>query len=268
MRSILVAILVAAAALLAAPAAQGSLAVWQPTPGESWQWQLDGTIDTSVAAQVFDIDGQDAATKTIAALHAKGAKVIAYTDLAWENYRPDASAFPKSVLGKAMQGWPGEKWVDVRQVSTLLPIIHARLVSFAAKGFDGVELDNDDPYTSKTGFPLTMTDAETYDKAIAADAHSLGLAVFLKNGINEADTKSGYDSFIPEMQPFTDAAIVEECHAYAECGAEAPFVAAHKAVLNAEYTNDRETLAKMCPATPGFSEILKHVALTAWRETC
>src|SRR5262245_39971398 len=31
-------------------------AVWHPRPGTSWQWQLSGTIDTSFAVQMYDID--------------------------------------------------------------------------------------------------------------------------------------------------------------------------------------------------------------------
>lgn len=268
MRRTLILAVALVAAMLLVPDHANAADRWQPSPGVSWQWQLAGTVDTTVKADVFDIDGQEATASLVATLHAKGARVIAYTDLAWENYRPDAKAFPKSVLGKTMAGWPDERYVDVRQINVLLPIMHARFVSFKAKGADGVEFDLDDTYTAKTGFPLTMADSEAYDRALAADAHSLGLAVFLKNGITEAKTASGFDSFLPDMQPEVDGTVVEECHAYGECSAEAPFVAAGKPVLNAEYTGDRETLPKMCPAARGFSEILKHVSLNAWRQTC
>ncbi|HYO17520.1 MAG TPA: hypothetical protein VES02_02480, partial [Dermatophilaceae bacterium] len=36
-----------------------SQAIWVPEPGVSWQLQFSGTVDTSVEAEVFDIDGAD-----------------------------------------------------------------------------------------------------------------------------------------------------------------------------------------------------------------
>ena len=30
---------------------------WVPKPGDTWQWQLSGPIDTGVDADVFDVDG-------------------------------------------------------------------------------------------------------------------------------------------------------------------------------------------------------------------
>ncbi len=29
---------------------------WHPSPGLTWQWQLDEEIDTSIEAEVYDID--------------------------------------------------------------------------------------------------------------------------------------------------------------------------------------------------------------------
>ena len=83
---------------------------WSPAKGTSWQWQLTGTIDTSVDAAVFDVDGEDVSAATVSALHAKGAKVICYFSAgACENCRSDASSFPSSVKGKALDGWADEK---------------------------------------------------------------------------------------------------------------------------------------------------------------
>jgi len=50
---------------------------WRPTPGLTWQWQLDEEVDTSVEAQVYAID-LHAPQETIDALHARGVKVICY----------------------------------------------------------------------------------------------------------------------------------------------------------------------------------------------
>ena len=64
------------------------------------------------------------------------------------------------MLGKNYSGWPGERWVDIRRIKDLSPILTARLDLCAQKGFDGVEMDNVDGYQNKTGFDLN---AESYN---------------------------------------------------------------------------------------------------------
>jgi len=34
----------------------GAASIWHPAVGATWQWQLDGAIDTSVNAGVYDLD--------------------------------------------------------------------------------------------------------------------------------------------------------------------------------------------------------------------
>ncbi|WP_051844981.1 endo alpha-1,4 polygalactosaminidase [Streptomyces sp. NRRL S-813] len=51
---------------------------WQPRPGTSRQWQLSGRLDTSVRAEVYDIDGFDHSGATVAQLHRKGRRVVCY----------------------------------------------------------------------------------------------------------------------------------------------------------------------------------------------
>src|SRR4030042_2919890 len=82
-------------------------AVWRPTPGTTWQWQLTGTIDTSYNVQMYDIDLFDAPQSKINELKAAGRTVICYFSAgSWEDWRPDASQFPASVKGQN-NGWTG-----------------------------------------------------------------------------------------------------------------------------------------------------------------
>ena len=156
-------------------------AIWTPKPEVSWQWQLSGKVDTSVRAKVFDIDGEGSSPTLVKKLHRKGARVICYISAgSWEDWRKDAGAFPDSVRGSDLDGWPGEKWLDIRRLDVLLPIIEKRIAACSAKGFDGVEPDNVDGYTNSAGFPITASDQLAYNKAIAKLAHRHGLAVGLK----------------------------------------------------------------------------------------
>ena len=93
---------------------------WQPAPGTSWQWQLSSRPETLLDVDAYDLDGFDTPKATVDRIHASGGKAICYMSVgSWENWRPDKGRFPKRVLGRDYYGWPGEKWLDVRQLDTL-----------------------------------------------------------------------------------------------------------------------------------------------------
>jgi hypothetical protein len=127
----------------------------------------------------------------------------------------------------------------------------------AAKGFDAVEADNVDGYTNATGFRLTAADQRAYNRLLATTAHSLGLAIGLKNDGGQ----------VGDLQPVFDFAVDEQCFAYSECSLYTPFVAAGKAVFDIEYAG---TPAKFCPkaAALGLTAVKKKLDLGAWRQAC
>jgi hypothetical protein len=230
---------------------------WQPRPGIAWQWQLSGRLDTSVDVPVYDIDGFDHDADTVAALHDDGRKVICYLSTgAWEDWRPDADAFPKSVLGRG-NGWKGERWLDIRRTDVLEPLMAARMDMCREKGFDAVEPDNMDGYANATGFPLTAADQLRYNRLIARLAHDRGMAVGLKNDLDQ----------IPELVADFDFAVNEQCAQYEECDTLTPFIEADKAVFHVEYELPTRSF---CPEVRelGFSSMLKRYDLDAWRRAC
>ncbi|GHF61951.1 endo alpha-1,4 polygalactosaminidase [Streptomyces thermodiastaticus] len=234
-----------------------SAARWQPRPGTTWQWQLSGHLDTSVPAEVYDIDGFDQTAATVAALHRKGRKVICYISTgAWEEFRADAKKFPASVLGKS-NGWPGERWLDIRRTEVLEPLMAARLDMCRDKGFDAVEPDNMDGYRNTTGFPLTAADQLRYNRLIARLAHERGLAAGLKNDLDQ----------IPQLVGDFDFAVNEQCAQYGECARLKPFTDAGKAVFHAEYELPP---SRYCDQSRELrlSSLRKTYELTAWRRTC
>ncbi|WP_433082019.1 endo alpha-1,4 polygalactosaminidase [Dactylosporangium sp. CA-052675] len=257
MRRLLMSALAATAAVLAvtAPAQAAAPARWQPAVGLTWQMQFSGKLDTSVKAQVYDIDGADSTKAQVAALHKAGRQVVCYVDAgSYENWRADAGKYPASVRGKALDGWPGEQWLDVRNWTVLRPILAARLADCKAKGFDAVDPDNMDGYSNDSGFPLTAADQLTFNRRVADLAHGLGLAVGLKNDLDQ----------VKALQPAFDFAVNESCREYGECGQLKPFIAAGKPVFHVEYS------AAECPtpASLRFSNIRKNLNLNAFRADC
>ncbi|CAM5365101.1 endo alpha-1,4 polygalactosaminidase [Streptomyces griseomycini] len=254
---LLLALLLAACTTAPAPDAGADGPRWRPRPGTDWQWQLSGRLDTSVDVPVYDIDGFDHSRETVARLHRDGRKVICYLSTgAWEDFRPDAGDFPESVIGRG-NGWEGERWLDVRRTDVLEPIMAERLDMCRDKGFDAVEPDNMDGYRNRTGFPLTARDQLVYNRLIARLAHERGLAVGLKNDLDQ----------IPQLVGDFDFAVNEQCAQYGECARLTPFVEADKAVFHAEYELPTD---RFCAESRrlGLSSLLKEYELGAWRRAC
>ena len=206
---------------------------------------------------VYDIDGFDASANTVAQIHNKGSKAICYISAgSWEDWRPDAGDFPASVKGNN-NGWPGEKWLDIRNLDVLGPIMEARLDMCAAKGFDAVEPDNIDGYSNNTGFSLSASDQLTYNRFLADAAHARGLKIGLKNDLEQA----------AQLEPRFDFAINEQCFQYNECDLLLPFIDAGKAVFEVEYNG---STASFCPEANamGFSAMKKRLDLDAWMDPC
>jgi hypothetical protein len=234
--------------------------IWQPLPGTNWQWQLTGEIDTSFDVQMYDIDLFDAPQNVIDELHADGRIVICYFSAgSWEDWRPDADDFPTEVIGNPLDGWPGENWLDIRRLDVLGPLMANRLDLAVQKDCDGVEPDNVDGYTSDngTGFPLTAAHQLVYNTWLADQAHTHGLSIGLKNDLDQ----------IPNLLPYFDWALNEECFTYDECGLLMPFVQANKAVFGVEYELDS---TQFCPQANNldFDFLKKNWELDAWRESC
>ncbi|MEU8890970.1 endo alpha-1,4 polygalactosaminidase [Streptomyces sp. NPDC048442] len=230
---------------------------WQPRPGLAWQWQLSGKLDLSVDVPVYDVDGHTTSAETVAALHAKGRKVICYLSTgAWEKFRPDAARFPTEVLGKG-NGWKGERWLDVRRTDVLEPLMAARMDMCRDKGFDAVEPDNMDGHLNETGFPLTAADQLRYNRLVARLAHDRGMAVGLKNDLAQ----------IPELASDFDFAVNEQCAEFEECAQLTPFIEAGKAVFHVEY---ELPTADFCAQARELklSSMLKKYELGAWRRPC
>ncbi len=233
-------------------------ACWDPEPTtEPWQIQFQGRVDLSVPASVYDVDG-DSDASLVDAIHAQGDRAICYVSVgSYEPFRSDEDEFPKNVLGKPIAGFEEERWLDIRRIGKLAPIMEARFDECVAKGFDAVDPDNVDGYQNKTGFPLKARDQLAYNAWFANAAHERGLAVGLKNDLGQ----------VTKLVPYFDFAVNEQCYQYRECDVLERFIAAGKPVYGIEY---EVGTGRYCDASvaAGFSTIYKRLSLRAFRETC
>lgn len=227
----------------------------------AWQIQFNGAIDTNVNARVFDLDGETAEKSVVQTLRKKKAIVLCYVDVgSFEDWRSDAGVFPMDVIEKAYEGWPGERWLDIRQIGRIGPILQKRFDVCKEKGFDGIDPDNMNGYQTNTGFPLTYADQIIFNTWIANEAHARGLMVGLKNDEDQ----------IADLLPFFDFAITEECANEGWCSAMTPFLSAKKPVFDIEYTDTRVTPHMFCREAKkyGITMIQKNRNLDAFRVAC
>ena len=234
---------------------------WRPAPGDSFQIQFSGEFDPSVQADVYDLDLFDTAPAIVTELHARGSHVLCYISVgSWEQWRPDANQFPAEVIGKDYQGWPGEKWLDIRQIDKLAPILRARLDLCASKGFDGIEPDNLEVTGNDSGFPISYADQLAFATWLAGEAHTRGLPIGLKNAPDMA----------MDAVPYFDFAVVEDCYVYAWCMDLHPFTDAGKPVFAIEYTDTGIDFSSACAEARslGLTMLLKNRNLDAYRENC
>ena len=258
-------------------------ACWKPALNTRWQYQLEAAKDHSgnclfpstgginvnitgapftggaaVAPGVFDIDFQTDGACTggtitqengaaVTAIHQKGAKAICYIDAGGaESFRPDYPEYETfnsncggCLFGKPIGGFRNEFWLNINndhgQRDFILSEVSKRLDRCTANGFDGVEMDVVDAWSNKTGLSISADTQLLFNTALANLAHSKGFTVALKNDVEQ----------IPDLAPYFDYAINEQCQQYNECGNYTTyFTSANKAVFQVEY---KLSTSKFCP---------------------
>lgn len=251
------------------PAPAGCRSCWRPDLTESWQVELSEQPQPPyLPVRMIEVDGFDTPASVVASLHRSlpGRGVVCYIDAGtWEDWRPDAGEFPRSLLGRDDAGWPGERWLNIGSYQgALARIMRARAAMCKSKGFDAVDFDNVDGYANATGFRLTSAEQLRYDIFLANTAHQLGLAVALKNDLPQ----------IPVLVGYFDFAVAEQCFQYTECTTRQnggfgldEFTRAGKAAFDIEYSL---TPGQFCPAArqDHINALRKNLSLDAWRQAC
>ncbi len=224
----------------------------------SWQIQYTGAINVDLNVEMFNLDLFDTPPDIIETLHQRGIFVMCYFSAgSYEDWRPDASRFPSEILGKEMMGWLGERWLDIRRLDVLAPIMEARLELAVQKGCDGVDPDNVNGYVNDSGFPLTYEDQLAYNIFLAQAAHARGLAIGLKNDLAQ----------IPDLLPYFDWMLNEECFTFRECDQLLPFVQSGKPVFVIEYQLPPQAFCSQANQM-SLNALHKNLELDAYRTDC
>lgn len=243
---------------------------WEPRASDTWQVQLSGGLDPSVPAGVYDVDAVDVPSSVLQQVKAQGAHLVCYISARTaEDWRADYPELHSTgALGREMDEWPGEYWLDLGRRSEFLFVMEARIQACADRGFDAVDADNVDGYQAvesgaDIGVTFSRADAVAYVRALATSAHHQGLAFGLKNAMD----------LIPDVADVVDFAVNESCNdleaapGVSECELYRPLLDLGRPVVAIDYhpAGDPE-LCRSAPA--GMYVIFKNWDLDAALTTC
>jgi hypothetical protein len=122
-------------------------ALWQPQINQKWQIVISSPVITSSTitpstAQIYDVDLFQITKQDVENFHAQGKKVVCYFSAgSGEDWRSDYSSFSGADLGSGLEGWAGEKWLNIRSPS-VLNVMKKRIQIAQQKGCDAIDPDN------------------------------------------------------------------------------------------------------------------------------
>ncbi|KAH6899637.1 glycoside hydrolase superfamily [Thelonectria olida] len=258
--------------------AANNTSLWKPKVGASWQIILkypialgsnDTTSDLEPDVDIWDLDLYENDASTFSALRDAGKHVICYFSAgSWEDWRDDAGDFDKKDLGKGLDGWAGEKWLNISSPS-VRNIMRKRIKLASDKGCHAIDPDNVDGYANKNGLDLTSADSISYMKFLSDEAAKYNMSTGLKNA----------GGIISSVLSYVHFSVNEQCIQYGECDTFSPFIDDNKPVFNIEYPDDapkvKDSEKKVicntegdASGSKGFSKVIKKMNLDGWVEYC
>jgi len=205
----------------------------------AWGFNSGGK-DVTAGMKVVDVD-IDEQIDMIMPLRNQGHIVLCYfSSGTLEPFRADCeankTAWQQAAVGK-MTNWD-EEWLDIRKLNELQALMMPRFQRAKSQGCHGVEpdnidcYDNDDCWSKMTNPSVSSGNAVkaaqiTWNKWQASYAHSLGLAIAMKNAVG----------LVPTLASDYDCAVNEQCQTYQECDAYSAFASKDMGIFQVEYTS-------------------------------
>ena len=230
-----------------------------PVPGDELHIQFTGPLTIPGSANVIEIDADEARKRQVRKIRVGGRVAVCYVSAgSLEDYRADADSFSARLVGRKLDGWPRERWLDVRERKVLRPLLERRTKRCAKKGFDAIEFDNVDGYQNSTGFKIKRRHQIKYNKMLSRLANKAGLSPGLKNAMG----------LVKPLSKHFDWALNEECVTYAECSAYRHFRKRDKAVFIIEYGDVPRSAVCREARRIGATAQIKRLKLSAWALHC
>ena len=242
-------------------------------PGKSFDLRNDAvSTSESFDTQIIVLDAFSTDAVTVLHFKNQGLIVLAHISVGtYQDWLPDANIFKNpdgtfiypDLMGNNVDNWPGEKWIDIRQINNLTEVLSLRFDMIRDKGFDGIAPDNLDGYTQTTGFALTPVDAIAYSIWLVDMAHIRDLSIGQRNTLE----------LIPELVDDFDWILVEQAYEMHEYLSTQPYLSNNKAVFAVEYLeniSETDFTSNFCTEANnlGISAVLKDFEWSAFAVFC
>jgi hypothetical protein len=224
-----------------------------PPANVRWLAQLDGAVDIQQDADLFYLDAEQQDPDALATLRAQGRHYLCYLSAgSLEAFRADAVDFPANAVGNALENFPREHWLDVRD-STVRELMAKRVTALSTFGCAGVPPSSLAVHAADTGFDLSLTDALDYARWLAERIHAAGMSAGL----------TGPLALTNELWPTFDFGLGIACVNASGCSEYAPFQGAKKTVLHLE-VGDETDAPSLCNAAKvlGFDALVSDAGFT------
>ena len=191
---------------------------WRPAVGDTWQWQLSGEIDLSPpggGVRSRCVRHQRRAGGGAARPRGQGG-VLPQRRAAGRTGGPTADAFPPDVLGLEYENWPGERWLDIRQIDQLAPVADRATGPLQRQGLRrGRARQHGRVRQRRAAFPSPPPTRSASTAGWPRKPTAAGLSIGLKNS----------DELAATLQPDFDWALVENCFTEGDwCGNMSVFI--------------------------------------------
>ena len=205
-------------------------------PTATWQWQLSGPLDLSVRGRGLRRRPlRHAGERRSRGLHAR-APARSATSAPGRASGPAGLRSRSGVAGQDARGLARRALARRPRAPTCSArSSNAGSTSARARASTASRPTTSTPTPTTRGFPLRAADQLRFNRFLARAAHARGLAIALKNDVDQAAA----------LAADFDWALVEQCFEYDECERLRPFTAAGKAVWAVEYTR---APGAFCPA--------------------
>ena len=160
---------------------------WNPAPTATWQWQLSGTLDSSVAAEMYDVDLFDTPRERRRAAPRAGRPRRLLLQRRHVRAGPSGRGpFPATVARQAAGG------LARTSAGSTSAARRARRRSWSAgwtcaraRASTASRPTTSTATPTRRGFPLTAADQLRFNRFLAAAAHARGLSIGLKNDLDQ-----------------------------------------------------------------------------------
>ena len=242
-----------------AGAGAGPESPYVPAADVRWLAQLDGAVDIERDADLFYLDPEQQNAGDLATLRAQGRHYLCYLSAgSVESFREDAAEFPARAIGNALESYPRERWLDVRD-GAVRDLMAKRVTALAAFGCAGVPPSSLSVHAADTGFDLTLPDALDYARWLAERIHAAGMSAGL----------TGPSSLTNELWQSFDFGLAISCVNGSACAEYEPFQSAKKPVLHLEVGGESDAVV-VCNAAKllGFSVLVSDAGFTGRSIAC